>query len=52
MATTWRRDHTLPATADEVAAFETDVLTGFVLTRAAAGLSGGGAGASDVPHIG
>ncbi|MEU7864368.1 hypothetical protein [Nonomuraea sp. NPDC049141] len=28
-----------PATADELAAFETDVLAGFVLARAAAGLS-------------
>jgi len=30
-----------PAAADEVAAFETDVLAGFVLARAAAGLSDG-----------
>jgi len=38
------------ATADEVAAFETDVLPGFVLARAAAGLSDGTI-ASDVMHL-
>jgi site-specific recombinase XerD len=39
-----------PVTADEVAAFETDVLAGFVLARAAAGLSDGTI-ASDVMHL-
>lgn len=39
-----------PATTDEVAAFETDVLAGFVLARAAAGLSDGTI-ASDVMHL-
>lgn len=39
-----------PATADEVAAFETDVLSGFVLARAVAGLSDGTI-ASDVMHL-
>jgi hypothetical protein len=39
-----------PATAGEVAAFETDVLAGFVLARAAAGLSDGTI-ASDVMHL-
>lgn len=38
------------ATADEVAAFETDVLAGFVLARAAAGLADGTI-ASDVMHL-
>jgi site-specific recombinase XerD len=39
-----------PVTEDEVAAFETDVLAGFVLARAAAGLSDGTI-ASDVMHL-
>jgi site-specific recombinase XerD len=39
-----------PVTADELAAFETDVLAGFVLARAAAGLSDGTI-ASDVMHL-
>jgi len=30
-----------PASADEIAGFETDVLAGFVLARAAAGLADG-----------
>jgi integrase len=38
------------ATEDEVAAFETDVLAGFVLARSAAGLSDGTI-ASDVMHL-
>jgi hypothetical protein len=39
-----------PVTVDELAAFETDVLAGFVLARAAAGLSDGTI-ASDVVHL-
>jgi hypothetical protein len=39
-----------PVTEDEVAAFEIDVLAGFVLARAAAGLSDGTI-ASDVMHL-
>ena len=39
-----------PATADEIEAFETDVLAGFVLAQAAAGLSDGTI-ASDVVHL-
>ncbi|HEY6422918.1 MAG TPA: hypothetical protein VIY28_06650 [Pseudonocardiaceae bacterium] len=33
------REHRAPATAEELADFETDVLAGFVLARASAGLS-------------
>jgi site-specific recombinase XerD len=39
-----------PATAEDLAALETDVLAGFVLARAAAGLSDGTI-ASDVAHL-
>lgn len=39
-----------PATAEDLAALETDVLAGFVLARAAAGLSDGTI-ASDVLHL-
>jgi hypothetical protein len=39
-----------PVTGDEVAALETDVLAGFVLARAAAGLSDGTI-SSDVMHL-
>ena len=39
-----------PVTAEELAAFETDALAGFVLARAAAGLSDGTI-ASDVMHL-
>jgi hypothetical protein len=39
-----------PATAEDLQALETDVLAGFVLTRAAAGLSDGTI-ASDVAHL-
>jgi len=33
------REHRVPTTADELADFETDVLAGFVLARASAGLT-------------
>ncbi len=33
------REHRAPASAEEVAGFETDVLAGFVLARASAGLA-------------
>jgi integrase/recombinase XerD len=33
------REHRVPATEDELAGFETDVLAGFVLARASAGLT-------------
>lgn len=39
-----------PAGAEELAAFETDVLAGFVLARAAGGLSDGTI-SSDVVHL-
>lgn len=35
------REARVPASADEIAGFETDVLAGFVLARAAAGLADG-----------
>ena len=44
------RDVRAPAGPDELAAFETDVLAGFVLARAAAGLSDGTI-SSDVIHL-
>ena len=44
------RDVRAPAGPDELAAFETDVLAGFVLARAAAGLSDGTV-SSDVIHL-
>jgi len=44
------RDVRAPAGPDELAAFETDVLAGFVLARAAAGLSDGTI-SSDVMHL-
>ena len=44
------RDVRSPAGPDELAAFETDVLAGFVLARAAAGLSDGTI-SSDVVHL-
>jgi site-specific recombinase XerD/DNA-binding Xre family transcriptional regulator len=44
------RDARAPAGPDELAAFETDVLAGFVLARAAAGLSDGTV-SSDVIHL-
>jgi hypothetical protein len=34
------REHRAPATAEELADFETDVLAGFVLARASAGRTG------------
>ncbi len=45
------RDARAPAGPDELEAFETDVLAGFVLARAAAGLSDGTI-SSDVIHLG
>jgi hypothetical protein len=39
-----------PVTADDLVAFETDVLAGFVLARAAAGLSDGTI-SSDVTYL-
>jgi integrase/recombinase XerD len=44
------REARAPATAGELAAFETDVLAGFVLARAAAGLADGTI-AGDVAHL-
>ncbi len=44
------RDARAPAGPDELAAFETDVLAGFVLARAAAGLADGTI-SSDVIHL-
>jgi len=44
------REARSPATEEELAAFETDVLAGFVLARAAAGLAGGTI-AGDVIHL-
>ena len=44
------RDARAPAGSDELAAFETDVLAGFVLARAAAGLSDNTI-RSDVLHL-
>jgi hypothetical protein len=46
-----------PSSAEEIEAFETDVLAGFVLARASAGLAGGQArahleGACGVPDLG
>jgi integrase/recombinase XerD len=35
------REHRIPASVDELAAFETDVMAGFVLARASAGLADG-----------
>jgi hypothetical protein len=46
----WLRVARAPATAEDLAALETDVLAGFVLARAAAGLSDGTI-ASDVLHL-
>jgi integrase/recombinase XerD len=44
------RDARAPAGPEELAGFETDVLAGFVLARAAAGLSDGTI-SSDVVHL-
>ena len=44
------REARVPAGPDELAAFETDVLAGFVLARAAAGLADATI-RSDVPHL-
>ena len=44
------REARVPASADEIAGFETDVLAGFVLARAAAGLADGTI-AGDVLHL-
>ena len=44
------RESRVPAGPDELAAFETDVLAGFVLARAAAGLSDNTI-RSDVAHL-
>ena len=44
------REARTPATGEELAAFETDVLAGFVLARAAAGLADGRI-AGDVIHL-
>jgi hypothetical protein len=44
------REGRLPATPEELADFETDVLAGFVLARAAAGLADGTI-RSDVGHL-
>ena len=44
------REHRVPASAEELADFETDVLAGFVLARAAAGLPDGTI-SSDVIHL-
>ena len=45
-----REARPVPAGPDELAAFETDVLAGFVLARAAAGLADGTV-SSDVIHL-
>ena len=44
------REARTPASAEEIAAFETDVLAGFVLARAAAGLADTTI-AGDVVHL-
>ncbi len=44
------REARVPAGPDELAAFETDALAGFVLSRAAAGLADATI-RSDVPHL-
>ncbi|MGI8311484.1 tyrosine-type recombinase/integrase [Saccharopolyspora hattusasensis] len=44
------RERRAPASAEEIAAFETDVLAGFVLARASAGLADGTI-ASDIGHL-
>jgi hypothetical protein len=44
------RERRAPASPEEIAAFETDVLAGFVLARASAGLADGTI-ASDVGHL-
>jgi hypothetical protein len=44
------RERRAPASPEEVAQFETDVLAGFVLARASAGLADGTI-ASDVGHL-
>jgi len=45
------REHRVPASAEELAGFETDVLAGFVLARASAGLAGSTI-RNDTGHLG
>ncbi|GAA3846170.1 hypothetical protein GCM10022403_092450 [Streptomyces coacervatus] len=44
------REHWPPASAEELEVFETDILSGFVLARASAGLTDG-AIRGDVGHL-